>query len=143
YNNTFDLEATSNDGYNNIFNLESPVGPVDFKNNAVIYSNAGSVTQASHSYNGYVNSGQYLDYNIPTETASVVAADLGFVNVSSADYHLVSSSSLKGKGINVGLTQDFDGNLVSATPSIGAFESGGSLAIPLFLAPPSNLRVVP
>lgn len=138
YNNTFDLEASSNDGYDNVFSGEGSCSLMDFKNNAVLYSNAGSVSGVSHSYNGFDNSGQYSVYNIPTETGRVVAADLGFVNPASADYHLTPSSPLIGKGVNVGLSQDLDGKLVPATPSIGAYELGGSSSV---LLPPANLRV--
>lgn len=140
YNNTFDLEATSSDGFNNIFSGAGSCTAMDFKNNAVIYSNASSLGGVSHSYNGYDNSGQYAVYNIPSETGAVTAADLGFVNPGAGDYHLASSSPLIGKGANVGLTRDFDGKPVPSTPSIGAFEPGTATA-PSQLLAPSNLRV--
>ncbi|MGZ3795652.1 MAG: hypothetical protein ACXVB1_04780 [Pseudobdellovibrionaceae bacterium] len=145
YNNTFDLEATDNSGYNNIFNTAAgPCSNIDFKNNAIQYSNAGSVGNVNHSYNGYDNSGTYADYNIPSETGTLPAADLGFVNVSAGDYHLTSISPLISKGTNVGLTRDFDGNAVPNTPSIGAFEYGGSALSPTpLLAAPKNLRITP
>lgn len=147
YNNTFDLEAVDNSGYNNIFNLSGPKGPVEFKNNAVLYSNAGSIANASHSYNAFDNAGKTSDYNIPDEPTRVTAADLGMVNVDKADYHLNSNSPLIGKGISVGLKQDFDGKLVLATPSIGAFEYGTSNTAPVppsvepAIKAPTNLKV--
>jgi hypothetical protein len=51
---------------------------------------------------------------------------MGFINVSAADYHLTASSPLIGKGVNLGFTRDFDGKLVPATPSTGAFEYASS-----------------
>jgi hypothetical protein len=141
YNNTFDLEAKDDSGYNNIFSGTGSCSAMEFKNNAVIYSNAGSVGGVSHSYNAYDNSGTYSVYEIPTETGRVTAADLGFVNIAAADYHLTATSPLIGKGVNLGYTRDFDGKAVPATPSIGAFEynSGGT---PVTLPAPKNLRVV-
>ena len=141
YNNTFDLEATSDDGYNNLWSGAGSCAQQEFINNAVIYSNAYSLGGLTHRYNGFDNSGQYIVFNIPTETGRVTATDLGFVNVSSADYHLTVSSPLIGKGTNVGLTRDFDGNLVSGTPSIGAFEYGGTPPPPDTTPPsaPTNL----
>ena len=141
YNNVFDLEAKDNSGYDSIFNLISPAGTVDFRNNAIQYSNAASVGNAQHSYNAYDNSGSYSVYNIPSETGRVAAADLGFVDSSAANYRITASSPLTGKGTNVGLTRDFDGNPVPATPSIGAFEPGGAGSTPL--PAPGNLKVVP
>jgi len=138
YNNTYDLEATSSNGFNNVFSGAGSCSLMDFKNNAVIYSNASSTGDISHSYNAYDNSSQYSVYSIPSETGRVAAADLGFVNADSADYHLTPSSPLIGKGINVGLSTDFDGKPVPATPSIGAFEPGSSLSA---LLPPTNLKV--
>jgi hypothetical protein len=142
YNNTFDLEATSTSGYDNIFNLASPASVVDFKNNAIIHTNVASVSQASHSYNGYDNSGEYSDYNIPSETGGVVSADLGFVSVPMADYRLTPTSPLRGKGTYLGLTRDFAGKPVAAVPSIGAFEADDG-SVTLALGPPANLRVIP
>ncbi len=141
YNNVFDLEAKDNSGYDSIFNLISPAGTVDFRSNAIQYSNALGRKRA-YLYNAYDNSGSYSVYNIPSETGRVAAADLGFVDSSAANYRITTSSPLTGKGTNVGLTRDFDGNPVPATPSIGAFEPGGAgLAHPL--PAPGNLKVVP
>jgi hypothetical protein len=83
-------------------------------------------------------------YNIPAEVGRVVAADLGFVDVASANYRPVSGSPLIGKGTNVGLTRDFDGKTVPSTPSIGAFEGAGAAAAPQpapTLTPPTGLLV--
>jgi hypothetical protein len=143
YNNTIDLEANSADGTDSLFNMTSPKGTVDFRNNAVVYTNVAAANQSAHSYNAYDNNGSYADYNIPTETSRVVAADLGFTNINSADYHLTSLSPLIGKGTNVGLTQDFDGKPVPAIPSIGAFELNNGSATVVTLMAPSNLKIVP
>ena len=51
--------------------------------------------------------------------------------VSSTDFHLQSSSPAIGKGINVGLTIDYDGNSWKNPPSIGAFESGSASSAPV------------
>jgi hypothetical protein len=140
FNNTFDLEATSDSGYNSVFYPLSGAGTVNFKNNAVLYSNGNQIPNTSHSNNGYDNSGSLIAYNIPsTESGRVVAGDLGFVNVSAADYHLAAGSPLIGKGVNVGLTKDFDGKPVPSTPSIGAFEAGSASSV--VVAPPSGLTV--
>lgn len=143
YNNTFDLEARDNSGYNNIFNIQATTGTVEFKNNAVIYSHAGSVGGSAHNNNGYDSSGGYAVYGIPTtEKGAVISADLGFFNIEAADYRLLSSSPLMGKGVNVGLTKDFDGNPVPAIPSIGAFEPKSAVSpAPLPLKAPTNLRL--
>ncbi|MBF6651119.1 hypothetical protein [Methylobacter sp. BlB1] len=143
YNNTFDLEATNNNGMNNLLSGAGSCSRMDFKNNAVIYSNASSTGDISHSYNAYDNSGQYSVHYVPSETGQVATADLGFVNVDSADYHLTSSSPLIGKGVNVGLSTDFDGKPVPTNPTIGAFESGksSSTTTTSALLPPTNLRV--
>ena len=42
--------------------------------------------------------------------------------VSTSDFHLQSTSPAINAGVNVGLTQDFDGNPISGLPDIGAFE---------------------
>jgi len=139
YNNTFDLEAKSNSGFDNIFSGAGSCSRMEFVNNAVIYSNASSLGGVSHSYNGYDNSGALAVYNVPSEVGRVTAADLGFVDVANADYRLTSSSPLIGKGRDVGLTRDFDGNPVGSPPSIGAFEGVGSRSEPL--SPPTNLTV--
>ena len=51
--------------------------------------------------------------------------------VSSSDYHLQSSSPAIGKGLNVGLTTDYDGNAWKNPPSIGALESGSAAPAPV------------
>lgn len=139
YNNTFDLARPASGWEDEVFGGAGSCSSMYFKNNAIVNSRTYSIGGVSHSYNAYDNVAPYDNLNgIPTETGRVLAADLGFVNISSADYHLTSSSPLIGKGTNVGLKQDFDGKPVPATPSIGAFEPGsGSLP----LTAPANLRV--
>lgn len=55
--------------------------------------------------------------------------------VSSTDYHLSSSSPAIAKGINVGLSSDFDGVAWKTVPSIGAYEYTGVNNGPYYLAP--------
>lgn len=148
YNNTFDLESKSNDGFNSIFYPIRGNATINFKNNAVSYANASNVQYTADSSNAYDNSGTYVTWNIPSsETGRVTAADLGFVDQANANYRLAAGSPLIGKGVNVGLTRDFDGKAVGSTPSIGAFEygtgstggtGGGTVAT---LQPPTNLTV--
>ena len=85
-----------------------------FKNNAVINSRAYSLNGVTHSYNAFDNSDPYVVYNIPPEANGVVVADLGFVDVEAGNYRLKSTSPLIGRGVNVGLTRDFDGRAVDA-----------------------------
>jgi hypothetical protein len=142
WNNTFDLSATG--GYDTLFN--GPSGTIDFRNNAIIWTCANSdLANVVRSNNAYDNSGTFANTCKPSsETNGIFTADLGFINVTTgtslSDYHLTSSSPLIGKGVNVGLTTDFDGKLVSGTPSIGAFEFVSNSVI---LLPPSNLTLAP
>ncbi|MEZ0392261.1 MAG: fibronectin type III domain-containing protein, partial [Pseudobdellovibrionaceae bacterium] len=140
YHNTFDLESKDDSGYNNIFSGAGSCKAMEFRNNAVLNSHAGSLGNVTHAYNGYDNSAPYLTYQIPsTETGKVVAADLGMVDVANANYRLMASSPLIGKGENLGYTRDFDGNPLPANPSMGAFEyaSGGTTPLPGDTAAPS------
>ena len=50
--------------------------------------------------------------------------------VSSTDFHLQSTSPAIGKGLNVGLTTDYAGNVPGNPPSIGAYESGSAVSVP-------------
>jgi hypothetical protein len=42
--------------------------------------------------------------------------------VSASDFHLQSSSPCINKGVDVGLTKDYEGNIVSSVPDIGVYE---------------------
>jgi hypothetical protein len=145
YNNTFDLEATADDGYNSLFYPLRGNATVNFKNNAVVHANTNQVPNTNHSNNAYDNVAPYVTWNIPAETSRVVAADLGFVDIASANYRPSTASPLIGKGTNVGLKFDFDGKAVGSTPSIGAFEGGSASAAPApapaALAAPTGLAV--
>lgn len=137
YNNTFDLDAPVTGWQDDIFGGAGSCMQMNVQNNAIMNTRAGSLTSVSHSYNGYDSASPYAAISIPSEQGSVVVADLGVVDPESSDYHLKSSSPLIGRGVNVGLTVDFDGKPVPATPSIGAFEGAGSTRLPA----PTNLRV--
>lgn len=51
-----------------------------------------------------------------------LSVDPLIVSTATPDLHLQSSSPCIGAGVDVGLTQDYDGNPVPTTPAIGAFE---------------------
>ncbi len=139
YNNTFDLQAPSSGWQDELFSGAGSCSAMKFVNNAVINSRAGSLGGVTHSSNAFDNSSTYAVKGIPSESNQVLAADLGFVDVEAANYRLKSTSPLIGRGVNVGLTRDFDGRAVGAAPTIGAFEpSSASTAAP---RPPSNLVV--
>ena len=142
YNNTFDLEAPSTGYEDEVFSGAGSCTAMKFVNNAVIYSRTASIGNVSHSYNAYDNSGAFADIGIPSETGRITAADLGFVDVNSANYRLTESSPLIGKGSSLGLTRDFDGAPVASAPAIGAFEAPNGAAAPL-VQPPTGLRVLP
>jgi hypothetical protein len=145
YNNTFDLNAPLNPGDWEDRVMAGPASPnIDFRNNAVFNSRYGSIGDNSHSYNGYDNSGTYGVPDLPVplnETGGIAIADLGMVSSATSDYHLLATSPLIGKGVNVGLTRDFDGNPVPATPSIGAFERSTTATPPTITSQPANVSV--
>ena len=152
YNNTWDLEAASSGYEDELFSGAGSCKAMVFANNAVIYSRAGSLSALTHNNNAFDNSSPYGVISIPSsETGAVVVGDLGLTNVSAADYHPTSSSPLIGRGVNVGLTVDFDGKPVASTPTIGAFEPGTASgtqppaptepSAPAAPAAPTNLRV--
>ena len=138
YNNTFDLNAPLNPGDWEDRVMAGVASPnIDFRNNAVINSRYGSIGDNSHGFNAYDNAGIYAIPDLPAplnETGGFGAADLGFVDSTNADYHLLAASPLIGKGAGVGLSQDFDGNPVPATPSIGAFERAATTVVPPSIA---------
>jgi uncharacterized repeat protein (TIGR02059 family) len=89
---------------------------VSIENN-IFYSNGNS--------NAPVGSINYTNYTYQNN----LQVDPLFV--SSTDFHLQSASPSIGKGINVGLTTDYDGNTWKNPPSIGAFESGSASSTPV------------
>jgi hypothetical protein len=65
-----------------------------------------------------------------------------FVNMTGKDFHLKSGSPAIDAGALIGLTKDFEDRLVpvGAGADMGAFEFGGTTAIP---SAPTNLRITP
>ena len=89
---------------------------VSIENN-IFYNNGNSNAAAgSIAYTNYVNQN-----NLKVDP----------LFVSSTDFHLQSSSPAIGKGIDVGLTTDYNGNSWKNPPSIGAFESGSASSAPV------------
>ena len=64
----------------------------------------------------------YRTANGNTQGVNGIEADPDFVKVGTGDYHLTSDSPCRDAGVSVGLTKDFDGNPITGTPEMGAFE---------------------
>jgi len=136
YNNTFDSESVANNGYDQVFRVVNGSAPssytgVYFRNNAIRRANASNVQHTTHNNNAY-ESGTTWSY--PSETGRVVAADLGFVDPSTQDYHLESDSPLRAAAddtIGAEYNTDFDEVARGISWDIGAYEydAGGAPSI--------------
>jgi hypothetical protein len=87
--------------------------------------------------------GSYSDSLTAWQTASgqdahSVNSNPLFVSTPSPDFHLQPTSPCINAGVNVGLTQDYDGKSVpkGGTPDIGAFE------YEKYIAPPTNVNII-
>ena len=118
---------------------------------AIELDNSGTLTLkdsiiSSYGTGVYINAGSTLteDYNLFNNTInmqsggalnqgghSIINQDPHFVNPSAGDYHLLSSSPAIGKGINLGVTTDLDGNARSGRWDIGAFQYWAFVYLPL------------
>lgn len=136
---------------------ETPTDAFTFKNNifytyngAAIRAIPGIASTSQLDYNCYYRaSGTDLVVVSSTERtwAQMVAAgyephgynadpkfaNIGGAGLTPADYKILTDSPCKDKGVNLGLTEDYFGNLVGASPDIGAHEytetAGATLSI--------------
>jgi len=114
-NNVFDLQGTQRS-----FSLNGSVECNNrtngyFRNNIVYNSNAGSIGDYSHSYNCY-----YLGSGF--QETGVITTNPVFANYSGQDYHIMGNSPVRDNGTNLGYTYDIEGNPMSGTPDMGAYE---------------------
>jgi hypothetical protein len=99
-----------------------PSSPVATFRNNIIYSKktVSNTNQITHDHNLF-----YLPTNANlgfTLNSTEQLADPLFVNLQQNNFHITSASPARGKGINIGLTTDIDGNSVSSTPDLGAYQ---------------------
>jgi hypothetical protein len=98
-----------------------------FKNNIIIQDDAlpciysGSGTGVTFSNNLYNKS-----YNTNAAGINDIIADPLFANKSNKDFRIQSTNTAINKGVNVGLTTDFLGNLIAGLPDMGAYEYNSS-----------------
>lgn len=64
----------------------------------------------------------YRTANGMTQGANAIEVDPDFVDPSADNFRLKSGSPCRDAGVSVGLTKDFDGNPITGTPDMGAFE---------------------
>jgi hypothetical protein len=91
-----------------------------------VQASGGSIDTMSIENNLFYNNG---NSNVP-RYSSITPSNLVYRNnifanplfVSSSNFHLQSTSPAINKGLNVGLTEDYEGNSIVGLPDIGAFE---------------------
>jgi phosphodiesterase/alkaline phosphatase D-like protein len=134
YNNTI----ISDGGYG-VFGMDTFHGTT-LKNNILVGING---TQLFRSDNNTYDGTWISDYNdlygthgflSPGDSHSITTNPLFTTNYS--DLHLQSSSPCINAGTSVGLTTDFDGNLIVGVPDIGAYEHHATGTVPI--APTAN-----
>jgi uncharacterized repeat protein (TIGR02059 family) len=107
---------------------------VGFTQGPVQKNNVGTASNVSIENNIFYKNGNNNDpYGTSTYTNYTYQNNLKVdpLFVSSSDFHLQSSSTAINKGLNVGLTNDYDGNQWEDPPSIGAYESGSGSTTPV------------
>jgi parallel beta-helix repeat protein len=80
----------------------------------------------------------FATFNALPGVSANINSDPLFVSTSTPDFHLQFNSPCINSAVNVGLTQDYDGNDVpiGSAPDIGAYEKGNAIK------PPTNIRIV-
>jgi hypothetical protein len=103
---------------------------VNFRNNLIVYSS--EVYQGEGANGILTENNWYLNVNnwsqSPWDPKQAGSGDPGLVDLAGGDYRLTNTSSLIGKGTNLGefYSGDFEGNVLSenGTWDIGAFQGG-------------------
>jgi len=132
-NNTMVENATNEQGWKVIdFNGIPTNNTLILRNNIISANNFQVIANAetfTHENNLYdLRNGTTVGY--PAHPSEIIDHP-GFVNPSDHDYHLESTSPAIDQGLDLGYTEDFDGNPVpsGARPDLGAYE---------YVAPPSR-----
>ncbi len=137
FNNVFDAGPDAYEDMCLRFGFKGYATNINVKNNIIqgfsvypIYFQEGIVSNVNIENNIF-----YQKYNEPVVSESCtmtnyvvqnnLTSDPSFVTPGS-DYHLQEGSPAINTGINVGLTYDYEGNLVSFVPCIGAYEYGSN-----------------
>lgn len=137
YNNIIVQTVTSRTGDLNMIAMataDATAGIVVIKNNIFQISNGAAVTRTgqwvgtnlTHTNNIYkLSGGSVTNFTLnSTEiaTSGVIWMNTLDVNPSNWNYNLTSTSPAINKGVNVGLTKDFNNKIVSNPPDIGILE---------------------
>ncbi|MGZ8941496.1 MAG: hypothetical protein ACXW00_01845 [Methylobacter sp.] len=153
YNNTF--YRVGNGVQPLLFNYAPGANNADIRNN-IFYNCGNSNSMGWYGVNGsnaikdynYVANGSNAAKSGFSEAHAVNGGDPAFVAAytncvaNKCDFHIKSTSVVKGKGTAIsGVTTDLSGVTRPSTPSIGAYEVGGTVTATL--NPPSNLNYIP
>ena len=137
YNNVFIQTVTSRTGDKNIISMATAdltAGIVVIKNNIFQVSNGAYIAKPTqwtginltHTNNIYkLSNGSVTNFTLgSTEiaTSGVIWMNTISTNPLTWNYNLTSTSPAINKGVNVGLTKDFNNKIVSNPPDIGILE---------------------
>jgi hypothetical protein len=125
-------------------------GPMTFKNNIVVGPGGMKMTYFDTHFSGWVSDyndwqgtgnfevGTFGNYSSLAAFGSAMGSDSHSIasdpsfTTNYTDLHLRSTSPCINTGTNIGPTTDFDGNLISGIPDIGAYEYHGTPPAPSF-----------
>jgi len=116
------LRARNNAIYNTGTNDYAQYCLINNTLNATTHSNNGYYRSANVDYTKVLNGGNYYQTNaqVLAWEATAIPTDPKFVTPGT-NFHLQVTSPLINKGVDVGLTRDYEGNAISG-PDIGAYE---------------------
>jgi hypothetical protein len=147
YNNVIIQTVTSRTGNLRLASMavnEARSGIVVFRNNIFQVSNGASVMRAgqwdagqlTHTNNIFkLSNGSVTNItldNTDISTSTVLWTNTTNTNPIFWDLHLTPTSIARGRGVNVSLTRDFEGNVVSGIPDIGVYQFTGTLPLCTF-----------
>ena len=137
YNNVLVQNIASRTGEANMiamYTSDSRTGIIVMKNNIMYVTNGANIMRSGqwtggqlvHTNNVYTLSGGG-SLNVTLDATERSTTSQYWVNTTSSnpldwDFNLLSTAYAVGNGVNVGLTRDFGGNVVSGTPSIGIYQ---------------------